>query len=344
MQRRKFNKLFATSVLLSISKASFSNQLNTNLMSKSSKMKPLKKGDSVALIAPGSPVKEEKFINAIANMENLGLKPILGEFAKEKTGYLAGTDHQRLEDIHNAFANPEIKAIWCLRGGYGCTRLLPNLDYDLIRRNPKIFIGYSDITALNQAFLKKSGLVSFNGPVASSQVFTSYTFSSVKAMLFNEASTFKLNYIEQSDSKFKQQPYTIVGGKVNGRLIGGNLAMLTTLIGTKYAPTYKDKIVIIEDVGESPYRIDRMLTHMFQSSDLGRAQGIVFGVFSDCEMKPDDQSFTLKETLINAIKPYKIPSIYGFPFGHVSDISTFPIGIKATFNADLHTIEIENPF
>jgi muramoyltetrapeptide carboxypeptidase len=148
----------------------------------------------------------------------------------------------------------------------------------------------------------------------------------------------------QTDAAYKQEPYTILDGKAKGELIGGNLTLMSSLIGTKYNQSYKDKIVFIEEVGERPYRIDRMLTQLIQSTDFAKCKGIILGVFNDCEPKPEEFSFTLRETLQNNLQKLNIPILYGFPFGHVSDISTFPIGIEATINTENMSIEFRSPF
>ncbi|MBK9255298.1 MAG: LD-carboxypeptidase [Saprospiraceae bacterium] len=341
MDRRSFGKLVVLtpamgSILLEESNAS------SCISQKMIKPPALKKGDKVGLIAPGSPIQPEKFQNAVTNLENLGLVPVYTETVFKRNGYLAGTDQERLDDLHKMIADTDVKAVWCLRGGYGCTRLLPMLDYKLIRKNPKIIIGYSDVTALLLAIHQKTGLITFHGPVAISNIFTPYSAITVESVLFgNTTIPLKIPYTEQSDQKFQQDIYTITKGVASGILTGGNLSLLVALIGTKYAPTYKNKIVFIEDVGEKPYRIDRMLTQMIQATDISKAAGIILGVFHDCEAKESDLSFTLKKTISEKLSQLNIPCFYGFSFGHVSDICTFPIGTGATMDAQKFTIELE---
>jgi muramoyltetrapeptide carboxypeptidase len=238
------------------------------------------------------------------------------------------------------FADKEVKGIWCLRGGYGCTRIIPYLDYKLIRKNPKIFIGYSDVTALLLAFEREAGLMGIHGAVASSSIFSDYTFNVNQQMLFEMKGNYTYKVKPQSD-KDHTDIYIINKGIAQGKLVGGNLSLLTSLIGTKYEPIYKNKIVFIEEVGEKPYKVDRMITQLLNGTDIKKAAGIIFGVFADCEAKPDESSFTLKETLINAFSQMNIPSMYGFPFGHVTDITSLPIGAEAVFSTESQELKIQ---
>ena len=289
----------------------------------------LKKGDTVALIAPGSPIKPEKFQIAIANIESLGLVPKYTDTVFKKYGYLAGIDQERLDDFHQMVSDPTVKAIWCLRGGYGCTRLLHQLDFNLIKNNPKIIIGYSDITALLIAIYQKTKIVGFHGPVAISDYFTTYSKLNIENILFKrEVDSFKIWYQPQTDPKYKDHNFIINHGKASGRLTGGNLSLLVNLPGTEFAPRFKGKLVFIEDVGEKPYRIDRMLTYLLAATDLKDAAGIILGIFVDCESK-DDDSLSLQQVLMDRLSILGVPCFYGFTFGHVRDICTFPLGIDA---------------
>jgi muramoyltetrapeptide carboxypeptidase len=333
MNRRNFTKT------ISMSTALLSMESSTIFKKKTIIPTSLKAGDTIAFITPGSAVKEEKFVNAFNNAKNLGLEVVHTPNIYKKYGFLAGTDQERLSDIHTHFANPKVKAIWCLRGGYGCTRIIDKINYDLIKKNPKLIIGYSDVTALLNAIYKKTGLLGIHGVVASSSVLSDYTFQHTKALLLGEKKQFDFPFVPQSDAVYDS--YTITEGQAKGKIVGGNLCLLASMIGTDYAPSYKNKIVIIEEVGEKPYRVDRMLTQLIHGSDLKQACAIIFGVFNDCEAKPDEGSFTLKETIISNIKPLNIPSIYGFPFGHVTDITPLPIGIEASFNTENQTLSFK---
>ena len=267
---------------------------------------------------------------------SLGLEPLVSQYAMASNGYLAGTDEQRLEDLHAAFSHPEIKGIWCLRGGYGCTRLLPHLNFELIRQNPKVFIGYSDITALHLSFGMHCNLVTYHGPVASSNA-TEYTIERFKEVLMKPG-PLAIRSTEEATSL----QYVIREGSAEGILTGGNLSLLAAMVGTPWLPSFARKIVCIEDIGEKPYRIDRMLVQLFQSTDLDKAAGIVLGQFKDCEAKPGEKSFSLEETLKNQFKDLSAPVFYGFSFGHIDEQCTLPFGLRVKFNTQekiLHLLE-----
>jgi len=305
------------------------------------KAKKLNKGDTIGIISPGSYIDDRGFEKAVKNLESLGLKVKLSTNIRAKKGYLAGSDVQRLDDLHSMFADREVAGIWCIRGGYGCTRLLPNINYDLIRANPKPFIGYSDITALLQAIYIETGLVGFHGPVASSS-FTRYTTRYIKRTLFQEKGELEIEFSRNNLRKGKRdtayEKYTISPGKARGKLIGGNLSILASLAGTRWEVDIRDQILFIEDIGEKPYRIDRMLTQLRQSTNLRRARAIALGIFKDCEADRNALSLTLKQTLTDRLGDLNIPILYGFSFGHVADQFTLPIGIDAELDATRQTL------
>lgn len=303
------------------------------------KPKRLKEGATVALIAPCSPPTADKIAKALANLEALGFKVVEGKSLRAKHGHLAGTDAERLDDLHWAFEDPAIDAVWCVRGGYGATRILPGLDYALIGRHQKPFIGYSDVTALHLAIHARTGLVTFHGPVAGGD-FPENTLGHLKAVLMDGIEN---HVIAAPGAEFpgeEYRPFTITAGKARGALTGGNLALLCALAGTAFEPVFKDKIVFIEDVGEQPYRIDRMLTQLLQATDLSKAAGIALGVFNECQPKPDSQSLSLPDTLRDRLAGLGIPVAYGIPFGHVSYQATLPYGIQAELDATVQTLTI----
>lgn len=304
------------------------------------KPRALREGATVALIAPGSPIGDERIKAATDNMAALGLKTKEGRNIRAKRGYLAGTDEQRLADLHWAFTDPEIDAVWCLRGGYGCGRLLPQIDFDLIRRHPKALIGYSDITALHLSIHARTGLVSFHGPVAASE-YPPETVAHAKAVLWDGGENHRIAQ-PTPDMELpgpEHKPYVLSAGKATGPITGGNLSLLAALAGTPYGPSYRGKIVFIEDIGEVPYRIDRMLVQMFQSTDLGQAAGIVLGVFNDCQPKSSGPpSLRLEETLQDNFENLGIPAAYGFPIGHVALNAMIPYGIQASLDTEKGTL------
>ena len=303
------------------------------------KPKRLVKGDTVAVIAPSSGVAPETFEKALQNLADLGLKTKAGKSARTRNGFLAGTDKERLDDLHQAFSDAEIKAVWCVRGGYGASRFLPDLNFNLIRKNPKILIGYSDITALHTAIYQNTGLVTFHGPVAASN-FSDYTKNHVVNVLMNPSAPYKIELspdnIAKESNLFKTE--TITKGKCRGELLGGNLSLLTALAGTPFAlRNTKGKILFIEDVGEQPYRIDRMLTQLRQSVDMRQLAGIALGIFEDCNPKSNDTQ-SLVDVLKDRLGDLGIPVIYGLSFGHIRDQFTLPVGIEAELDTEKATM------
>jgi len=299
----------------------------------------LKAGASVALIAPCSPASEEKITKAISNLDALGFKVMEGKSLRASHGYLAGTDEARIADLHWAFQDPAIDAVWCVRGGYGATRILPKLDYDLIGKHPKPFIGYSDVTALHLAIHARTGMVTFHGPVAGGD-FPENTLEHLRAMVMNGIENHVITPPTGDFPGEEFRPFTIAPGRAQGVLTGGNLTLLSALAGTAFAPVFKDKIAFIEDVGEQPYRLDRMFTQLLQATDLAQAAGIALGVFNECQPKADSPSLSLSDALRDRLAGLGIPVAYGIPFGHVSYQATLPYGIRAELDASAQTLTI----
>ncbi|MFN0173060.1 MAG: LD-carboxypeptidase [Saprospiraceae bacterium] len=301
----------------------------------------LREGAIVALIAPSGPASEEKLAKGIGNLTKFGFNIVEGKSLRAQNGYLAGTDAARLADLHWAFQNPEIEAVWCIRGGYGATRLLPNIDFELIRRHPKPLFGYSDVTALHIAIHQRTGLVTFHGPVAASE-YPEETLLHFRSVLMQPVAPYEIAASAETTAiePPEYQPFVIRPGQARGALTGGNLALLSSLAGTPFAPVFKKKIVFIEDIGEQPYRIDRMLTQLLQATDLAQAAGIVLGVFTDCQPKQDSPSLSLPDALRDRLGGLGIPVMYGLPFGHVNHQATFPYGIEAKLDADRMVLTI----
>ncbi len=303
------------------------------------KPKALQKGDKVGLLTPASAISRTSFQKALENLQSLGFEVVYSNNMRVKKGFLAGTDAQRLDDLHSMFEDDTINGIVCARGGYGSARLLTSLDYDLIKSNPKVLLGYSDITALLQAIHVKTGLVTFHGPVGASE-FNKFTTRSLEKVLMKG----KGNYsFDSKDGEGQYEKYTLVGGQAKGALVGGNLSLITSLLGTPYDIDYTDKIVFIEEIGESPYRVDRMLTQLLNSGKLNEARAIALGVFHNCETKPSDPDFgdslSLKEVLQDRLGGLSIPVAYGLPIGHIADNATIPIGIEATYDSEKNELQ-----
>lgn len=326
MQRRHF--LIKNASLLSA--AILSTSATTKRKPKKVKPNRLKEGDTVAFISPGSFLDDEGLEKATQNVEGLGCKVLLSKNIRAHRGFLAGTDQQRLDDLHWAFSDKQVDAVWCARGGYGCSRLLPHIDYGLIKKNPKILIGYSDVTALLNAISQETGLVTFHGPVAASD-FTDFTKMHLQEVFFAG----KENHIiaQPAISEELTDSLSLYPKKVKGSLAGGNLSLLAAMAGTSYAVDFHNKIAFIEDIGEKPYRIDRMLTQLRQACNLEKACAVALGDFTDCDADAPE-SLTLKETLIDRLDFKNVPVGYRFPFGHTSDQGTLPIGSEVELDVE----------
>lgn len=292
------------------------------------KPRRLKRGDTIGVIAPASSTTYEKIEKALGFFRERGFTVKPGRALFQKYGYLAGTDEERARDINEMFEDPEVTAIFCMRGGYGTPRLLDLIDYSVIRKNPKIFVGYSDITALHTAIFKFTGLVTFHGPMAASDLI--YEDCSSEAMLWRTlTNTRELGKIpcEPQQSRLFQS-----GGRVEGRLLGGNLSMLASLLGTPYEVDTRESILYLEDIGEEPYKIDRMLMQLKLSGKLEDAAGFILCDWNNCEAKEPEDSLALKEVLFNMLIPLKKPVVWGYKIGHCTPNITIPNGVRAVID------------
>src|SRR5690606_5082836 len=300
------------------------------------KPKRLKPGDTIGLVAPGFAVKPDVLQKALKTLEKMGFKTHHTSRILGNHGYFSDTDPQRALDLNEMFANPEIDGILCARGGYGCTRILDLLDYNAIRANPKTLIGFSDVTALLQAIHKRTGLVCFHGPVGST-LDDPYGQKYFNKVLIRGKDSLEIKNLKLKDAEHLENPeydrYTILPGIGEGPLIGGSLTLVASLIGTAHEMDFTDKLVFLEDVGEAPYRMDRMLTQLIHGSTFPKAAGIIFGVCLDCDREKKTDNFTLREVLMDRIAPLGIPAAYGMSFGHVPGNFTLPLGIRAAFDA-----------
>jgi len=306
----------------------------------------LKPGDTVGLITPSSYFADPDRLYQVEQiMKWLDLKVKMGRNVTRKHGYLGGTIEERAADFNAAFADPEVKAVFALRGGYGASQILDRIDYDLVRRNPKILLGYSDITALHLAVHQKTGLVTFHGPTAASRM-SDYTAENLKKALFSPAPLGKLaNPAESSVLRPQHMTRAIRPGKARGRLIGGNLTLISTTMGTPYEIQTKGKLLFLEDVDEQPYSMDRMLTQLRLAGKLDGIAGLIFGECSSCrprDFKPSFEStFSTAEVAQQILGGLKAPVLTGLTIGHTEDQLTLPLGVMATLNADDGTITIE---
>lgn len=293
------------------------------------KPKALKYGDTIGIIAPASSAPEEKIAMAEKELEKIGFNVKLGESCFLNYGYLSGKDEIRAYDLNNMFYDNKIDGILCLRGGYGTLRILDMIDYKMIKKNPKIFVGYSDITALHIALNQKSSLITFHGPMAASDIANNldeFSKDSFINAITNKSSIGKIINPENEEIK------TGVEGMCIGEIIGGNLALITSTIGTQYEIITKGKILFLEDIGEEPYRIDRMLTQLKLSGKLDDAVGIILGDFKSCEPKVMKNSFTLSEVFKDILYSLNKPLIYNIKAGHCSPKLTIPFGVKTVLD------------
>ena len=321
MDRRQFSKMVPAGLI------GLPSIVNQTFEQKNAK--PLKQGDTIGLITPSGPITKERLQKSIRIIKELGFNTSHTESVLLHDGYLAGSDDVRLADLHLAFSNEKIDGIWCIRGGYGATRYLDQIDFELIKENPKALIGYSDVTALINTIYQHTGNPCFHGPIAGSTI-SDFSQEGLAPIFAKQPVRFGLsaNNKEKAKEDSAYQYRVIVPGIATGKLAGGNLSLLASLVGTKHAVDTKDKILFIEDIGEEPYRIDRMLTQLMTTGFFDEVKGIILGVFADCAKK-DKFSWTLQETIDERMNAIGKPCIYGFPFGHIDDKVTFPIGVVA---------------
>ena len=306
----------------------------------------LRPGDTIGIVSPANATyPREPFELALETIEAMGFRAKPSPQWKARHSRFAGTDTERAAALNAMFADQSVHGILAMTGGSGCTRILDKLDYATIAKNPKFFGGFSDITALLNAIYCRTGLVTFHAPCAESQ-WNPYSLNSFKQILMRgEAAVLRNpNATEALPVQRKNRTRTITSGKARGRLIGGNLTVLQTLIGTPYLPSFDGAILFIEDIGEYIYRIDRMLAHFKQAGLLSRLAGVALGQFTDCV--PGDggyASLTLDEVFADYFEPLGIPVFTGAMFGHVAEKMTVPVGVLAEINADLGELRLLTP-
>lgn len=284
-------------------------------------------GDTIGVIAPASPGSQESTAAGVKWLEEQGFRVQLGMTVNLELGYLAGSDTVRAADLNAMFASPDIHGIICLRGGYGTMRLLNLLDYDLIKKNPKVFVGYSDITALHTYIGQRTGLVTFHGPMVASDM--GKNLSPYTMEYFFRAVTTPKPLGAIVNPPLSPSPEFVVPGEAEGYLTGGNLSLIVATLGTPYEIETYGKILCLEDVGEAPYRIDRMLTQLLLAGKLQAAAGIVFDVFADCDIEAKPPSLTVEEIIRDRLGNLNKPILINLFFGHTLDKVTIPLGVKA---------------
>ncbi len=297
------------------------------------KPKKLQFGDTIGVIGPSGACREADAVEqGAAFAQSLGFKVKLGESATAKYGYLSGTDEVRARDVNAMFADPEVDAILCTRGGYGTMRMLDRLNYDLIRANPKVFVGFSDVTALHIAFARRCGFVTFHGPMLTrwpAELTNDFVRESFFSAVMNDAPMGDLLNAAGYGARRTVNP-----GCAEGELVGGNLSLIAGTIGTPYEIDTKDKILFIEEVGERTYCVDRMLTHLRLAGKFDDCAGIVFGDFSDCPVEYPEFGLTLEEVIRDCAAPCGKPIFSGLQAGHVTPKITLPLGARVRLDAD----------
>lgn len=338
LNRRQFLQLAATtSVLVPLKTATAKNPP----LLKPSRLKP---GAIVGIISPASATFVQEELNIVLDaVRGLGLVPKLAPHVSDRYGYLAGSDRDRASDINQFFQDPQIAALLPIRGGWGCSRILPYLDYEVIRQNPKIIIGFSDITALILGINARTQLVTFHGPHGLTSWRTSQTEYFRRVLFAGEAITIA-NPKDGDDSdrlmQVKNRIQTITPGIAKGKLIGGNLSVLSGIVGSPYLPNMAGAILFLEDTGENIYRLDRLMTHLKIAGVFDKLAGFIFGQCPGCTPDADYGSLTLEEVVWGHIQSLKIPAYYGAAIGHVENIVTLPIGLDVEIDANAGSIKM----
>ena len=302
------------------------------------KPRKLNKKDVIGLISPASsPVDLSKIEDSVSYLEKLGYSVALGKNVGKISGYLAGTDQERVDDLHDMFMKKEIKAIFCIRGGFGSGRLLDKIDYNLIKKNPKILVGYSDITALQKAILKKVGLITFAGPMLLPDFLNEIHPSAEELFWKTLTSNKKIGKIKSIGDKKIQ---FLKKGKIKGILIGGNLSTFVSLIGSDYLPKLDKCILLLEETCEPPYKIDRMFNQLRLSGIFENSNGILLGAFNDClENNTEKNTLTLGEVIQDYLGDLKKPVLYNLCHGHIKENLILPIGLNVKINSSKNYIE-----
>ena len=337
-------------------------------MSAATKPRPLVFGDTLGLVAPSGSTKDAKAVaKGVAALEKLGFKVLLGRSClAERYGYLAAEDRLRASDINDFFADPQVDGIVCFKGGYGTPRMLDLIDYSVVAANPKVFVGYSDITAIHLAFARFAGFPTIHGLMASSLAgkMDSFSRESWLACLTSSRALGELPYPQpktvpptaeaplaavastvtaftvQTEAAEPAGPCSLVPGRATGILMGGNLSLVAALTGTPYALQPEGKILFLEDVNEEPYRVDRMLTQLRLAGVFERCEGVVLGSWTHCEPEDPERSLTLLQVFKDVIAPCGKPVLMGFPAGHCLPTLSLPLGVEAVLDADAGTLRV----
>lgn len=301
--------------------------------------KRLMPGDTLGLIAPAGAVRDEDAVDrAVQAAEDMGYRVKLGASARQRYGYLSGTDEIRAQDVNAMFADDGVDAVVCLRGGYGCMRILDRLDHDLIAAHPKIFMGYSDVTALHIALNQRCGLLTFHGPMAASDwangAMDAFTRENMLRVLTS------VHPVGELPNPPDDPRRTVNPGRAQGRLTGGNLTLLAASLGTPWEIDTRGKLLFIEEVGESTYRVDRLLTQLRLAGKFADCAGIVFGDFANCQAESPGDGFPLEEVIRDVVVPCGKPVFTGLRCGHCTPKLTLPLGAECAMDAEKCTLTV----
>ncbi|MFK7783695.1 MAG: LD-carboxypeptidase [Crocinitomicaceae bacterium] len=334
ISRRKFIPLVGTAI---VGAAALSmNKESKNVLVSPAPILPkrLKKGDTIGIAASAGPIRNRKEVDEFQEvLRQLGYQIKLGKNVFGKEGYFSAKDEDRADEFMELIQDDGVDGIFFIRGGWGCARFLDLLDYGVIAQNPKVIMGFSDITALLNAITLHSGIVTFHGPGGNS-TWNKYSVDYITRLLRNGEQVLYKNGTNDHSI------HTYSSGKAEGMFFGGNLSVLCGMVGSKYLPDWNDKVLFLEDVGEEPYRIDRMLTQLKLAGVFGQISGLVLGNFRQCTPEEPDRSFTLEEVFEQHFSKVQFPVFYGAQIGHIRNKFTVPVGVRVRIDADLGTIEM----
>ncbi len=308
------------------------------------KPRPVSPGGVIGVVAPSSPVAPEALMDGVERLRALGYQVLVGGSVQAQHGHLAGTDAARAADFNRIWADPRVEAVICARGGYGAMRIIEQIDWAMVRANPKFFCGFSDITALHLAMAKEANLVTFHGPMVAAM--GDALVYNLEGLLRAMQETGPLGEIAWPAPVDDQPPRPVVirPGVAEGRLTGGNLTLLASLLGTRWEPDFSDAILVVEEVDEAPYRVDRLLMQLRLAGKLKGLRGVVFGDSPSCLTRTDGKpSHTLFEVLSEHLGDLGIPVLYGFPCGHTNYRATIPFGVMGGLDAAAAALTITEP-
>ncbi len=337
ISRRSFVPMLGT-MFIGASCLAFDNDVLSHVPEGIILPKRLKYGDKIGICAPAGPIRGVGEVHAFTEiLKGLGFRVKLGKNVAGQFGYFSADDQSRADEFMELVTDEEVQGIFSIRGGWGCARMLPYLDFNAIRQNPKVILGFSDVTTLLNAISSKTGLVTFHGPSGNSS-WNDYSIRYVRETVM-QAKTVEYRNDHSTDAPI----LSIVPGKCSGYLYGGNLSVISSLVGSEFLPDWKGKVLFLEDVHEEPYRIDRMLTQLDLAGILDEVSGVVLGGFRGCEAEEPDRSFTLEEVFQYHFSKRSYPVYYGAQIGHISNKFTVPVGQEVEMDADAGTIRLSYP-